>query len=78
MRENTGQCIVNCLKCRRGSHILFRKFGLNVTDLPCKLRREKIQEQVSMFYPDVTDVSITQKGENNYDVNIKAVSNETE
>lgn len=78
MRENTGQCIVNCLKCRRGNHPLFRNFGLNVTDLPYKLRRGQIQEQISMFYPDVTDVSITQKGENSYDVNIKAVSNETE
>lgn len=76
MKERLEQCIVNGIQCKRGSHVLFRQYGLNITDQPERLRRIQILELCSRYYPDVIGLSIYQKSESKYDVQIKAIGDE--
>lgn len=70
MRESMDQCIVNCMNTAKESYPLFRSFGLNVVDQPGRLQRSQIQEQISIYYPDVRNVSIKQTGQNTFNVSM--------
>ena len=76
MKENTAQCIANCLAINKGSHALYRGFGLNVIDGMNVPMRRDILIQLSTYYPDVTlnDVTITRvnsDGQFEYNVDVK-------
>lgn len=77
MNDNIDKCVVNCIRCVRGSHTLFRGFGLNVTDQVGRLRRAQIQQQISAYYPDITSLNVSQTEQNKYSVEIKGYLNET-
>lgn len=59
MKEDTAQCIANCLATNKGSHIFYRGFGLNVIDGTNVPMRRDILIQLSAYYPDVTLNNIT-------------------
>lgn len=61
MRENTAQCIANCLMTSQGSHVLYRSFGLEPVDGMNVPMRRDILIQLSTYYPDVSlnNVAIT-------------------
>ena len=54
MFESTAQCITTCMNIQEGSHVLYRRFGLNVVDSTNPPMRRDILIQLSTFYPDVT------------------------
>lgn len=66
MKESTAECIAKCLKTQKGSHVLYRAFGLNVVDATNPPMRRDILVQLSTFYPDVTmnNINITQVDNN--------------
>jgi hypothetical protein len=70
MNERIDQCILNCLTTERGSLPMFRSFGLQAIDQPGRLKRSQIQGQLSKFYPDIDDLTVTQNGET-YRINIR-------
>ncbi len=76
MNDSIDKCVVNCLRCRRGSYPLFRGFGLDATDQVGRIRRAQVQQQVSAYFPDITDVRILQMGRDEYRVNIRGYVNE--
>lgn len=76
MAENTSERFANCAKTMRGEHILFRSFGLDVTDRAGKLTRADILDQIDAFFPNVRRANITQTGENTYDVDLVGVSDD--
>lgn len=71
MNETIDKCILNCFTTERGSMPLFRSFGLDVTDQRTRLRRAQIQAQLSRFYPDITDLEVTQTAENTYRIDVR-------
>lgn len=54
MKEDTARCIANCLATNRGSHVLYRGFGLSVVDEANPPMRRDILIQLSTYYPDAT------------------------
>ena len=54
MKEDTVHCIANCLATNKGSHVLYRGFGLSVTDEANAPMRRDILIQLSTYYPDAT------------------------
>ena len=54
MKENTAQCIANCLRTSQGSHVLYRTFGLEVVDDMNVPMRRDILIQLSTYYPEVS------------------------
>lgn len=76
MFESTAQCIANCLQTTKGTHIMYRSFGLNSVDATNPPMRKDILVQLSTFYPEVTmnDATITRvesNGQFYYDVKIR-------
>ena len=71
MNEKIDRCILNCITTERGSMPLFRSFGLDVTDQNTRLQRSQIQEQLSEFYPDVTDLKVKQTDMHNYKISVR-------
>lgn len=59
MRENTAQCIVNCLRTSQGSHVMYRSFGLEPVDGTNVPMRRDILIQLSTYYPDVSLNNVT-------------------
>lgn len=68
--QSTQQCFANCSATMRGEHILFRSFGLDVTDRRGRLTRADILNQVESFYPNISKVNIEYIGENEYNVEL--------
>ena len=63
---NTVDCIINCMNCAQGEHMLFRGFGLNVVDRVGALRRSDISEQLRKYYPDIQEFDLRRTGESVY------------
>ena len=59
MKENTAQCIANCLRTSQGSHMLYRTFGLEVVDGMNVPMRRDILIQLSTYYPEVSLNNVT-------------------
>ena len=77
MRESIGQCIVNGLSCRKGSHVLFRNYGMDATDQVGRLRRGQVVSLLKAYYPDVSDIDMSQKNDV-YTLSLKGEYRETE
>ena len=78
MKEDTAHCIATCLAINKGSHVLYRDFGLNVIDGTNVPMRRDVLIQLSTYYPDVTlnDVTVTRvetNGHFEYKVDTKGV-----
>jgi hypothetical protein len=76
MRESNAQCITNCFNSLKGTHILYRNFGLNETDKTKPPLKRDIIIQLSTYYPYVSLQSISLssaniKGEFYYNIEIK-------
>jgi hypothetical protein len=66
-----GENIVNMIKCRRGTHPLFRTFGMGAeTDDTNRITRGLIQVNINRWYPGTSLESI--------DINKSSVSGEFE
>lgn len=70
MPENTEKCFANCMKTRRGEHLFFRSFGLNVTDRIGRLTRADVLSQIEAYYPNVEKVNITQISDTEYTIEL--------
>lgn len=78
MFENTIQSIANCLNTQRGTHVLYREFGLDVVDAANPPLRRDVQIQLAMYYPTtslmtLSSISINEElmnGRFKYNVNI--------
>lgn len=75
--QNVGQNIVNMIKCRKGTHPLFRSFGMGAEiDTPNRITKGGIQVEVNRWYPATFVESIAQDkaneaGEFEYSVKIR-------
>lgn len=78
MNEKIDKCLLNCIITNRGSLPMFRGYGLDVTDQNGGLRRSQIQEQLSIYFPDVKDLDIQRTSESTYKINVKGYYDETE
>jgi hypothetical protein len=76
MAENTQQRFANCAKTRRGEHILFRDFGLDVTDRLGELTRGDVMDQVEKYFPNVRSAKVIRTGANSFDVELLGVSDD--
>lgn len=71
---DTGLCIKNMIITRQGEHCLFRSFGLGaVTDRAGRIRRSDILNAVTKWYPQVTEVKVTQNEDGEYNVIVRGV-----
>ena len=75
MRENTLECIGNCLRTLTRSHVLYRNYGLDEVDGALSPTRRNVLVQLSTYYPDVSlnNLTITkfnEKGQKYYTVEI--------
>ena len=61
MREsaNTGSLVVNMVKTEKGTHLLFRDYGLAETDDATVLTRTSVQSEISKYYPGAYVKSLT-------------------
>lgn len=61
MREstNTGQLAVNMVKTEKGTHVLYRDYGLTETDEATVLTRTSVQSEISKYYPGAYVKSLT-------------------
>ena len=61
MREskNSGELVANLVKTERGTHVLYRSFGLSNVDSPSTITRTTVQNEVSRWYPDVSVITCT-------------------
>ena len=61
MREssNTGLLVVNMIKTERGTHVLYRDYGLSETDEATVLTRTSVQSEISKYYPGAYVKSLT-------------------
>lgn len=61
MREssNTGRLAVNMVKTERGTHVLYRDYGLAETDESTVLTRTSVQSEISKYYPGAYVKSLT-------------------
>ena len=69
-----GQNIVNMIRCRRGTHPLFRTFGMGAEiDSPNRITKGGIQVEVNKWFPATSieslDYTANEKGE--FDITIK-------
>lgn len=62
--QNIAQNVANMAKTRRGEHLLFRSFGLNVIDDANGLTRGEISRQLKEFYPQINRFSVVQVSKN--------------
>ena len=62
--QNIAQNVANTAKTRRGEHVLFRSFGLNVIDDANGLTRGEISRQIKEFYPQINRFSVVQVSKN--------------
>ena len=64
MREsaNTGQLVVNMVKTEKGTHVLFRGYGMSETDEATVLTRTSVQSEISKYYPGTYVKSLTLNG----------------
>lgn len=73
------ECVLNACRCRKGSHVLFRGFGLNAIDEPAKNPRLEMSKLFQTYYPEITSFTIKAKtsafedGAFNYDVTINGI-----
>lgn len=61
MREsqNTGSLVVNMVKTEKGTHVLFRDYGMSETDEATVLTRTSVQSEISKYYPGAYVKSLT-------------------
>ena len=61
MREssNTGKLVVNMVETEKGTHILYRDYGLSETDESTVLTRTSVQSEISKYYPGAYVKSLT-------------------
>lgn len=71
MNEKIDTCILRCVTTERESMPMFRAFGLDVTDQNKRISRAQIQEQLSVYFPDISDLTLKQTDMNNYIVDIR-------
>lgn len=76
MRENTQECIKNCLNTTLDTHLMYRDFGLNVVDSATFSLRKDVLVQLSTYYPNVAlnnvqIISNPLNGTFNYNIEIK-------
>lgn len=62
--QSIAQNVANMAKTRRGEHVLFRSFGLNVIDDANGLTRGEISRQLKEFYPQINRFSVVQVSKN--------------
>ena len=60
-----GELICNMIRTEKGTHVLFRDFGLSGVDSETTITRTSIQNEVSKWYPDVLIKSCTSQGDVN-------------
>ena len=75
MRENTLECIGNCLRVLRKSDVIYRNCGLDEVGGALSRARRNVLVQLSTYYPEVSlnNLTITEfneKGQKYYTVDI--------
>ena len=56
---NTGELVVNMMKTERGTHVLYRDYGMSETDEATVLTRTSVQSEISKYYPGAYVKSLT-------------------
>lgn len=75
MFESTGECVVNMLKTRKGTHPLFRSFGLSNVDDITPITRSTLAVEVAKWFPGnrvkSLELSGNERGEFSYKVQVE-------
>lgn len=57
--SNYGELVARLVKTEKGTHCLYRDYGLSIIDAPSILTRSVVQNDVSKWYPAVSVISCT-------------------
>lgn len=73
--RETAQHVANMVSCRKGTHCLFRGFGLGVIDdpAPTAITLGSVRAECAKWYPSIDVEKLERKGDGEYAVVIKSV-----
>lgn len=72
--RETAQHVANMVSCRKGTHCLFRGFGLGVIDdpAPTAITLGSVRAECAKWYPSIDVEKLERKGDGEYSVVIKS------
>lgn len=73
--RETAQHVANMVSCRKGTHCLFRGFGLGVIDdpAPTAITLGSVRAECAKWYPSIDVEKLEKKGDGEFAVVIKSV-----
>lgn len=73
--RETAQHVANMVSCRKGTHCLFRGFGLGVIDdpAPTAITLGSVRAECAIWYPSIDVEKLERKGDGEFAVVIKSV-----
>ena len=73
--RETASHVANMVSCRKGTHCLFRAFGLGVIDdpAPTAITLSSVRAECAKWYPSIDVERLDQKGDGEFAVVIKSV-----
>lgn len=73
--RETAQHVANMVSCRKGTHCLFRAFGLGVIDdpAPTAITLGSVRAECAKWYPSIDVEKLERKGDGEFAVVIKGV-----
>ena len=71
--RETANHVANMVSCRRGTHCLFRAFGLGVVDdpAPTAITQASIRAECAKWYPGIDVERLERKGDGEFTAVIK-------
>ena len=72
--RDTASHVANMISCRRGTHCLFRGFGLGVVDdpAPTAITLASARAECAKWYPSIDVERLERKGDGEFAVVIKS------
>lgn len=73
--RETARHVANMVSCRKGTHCLFRAFGLGVIDDPAQtaITLSSVRAECAKWYPNIDVERLDRKGDGEFAVVIKSV-----
>ena len=73
--RDTASHVANMVSCRKGTHCLFRSFGLGVIDdpAPSAITLGSVRAECAKWYPNIDVERLERKGDGEFAVVIKSV-----
>lgn len=73
--RETASHVANMVSCRKGTHCLFRAFGLGVIDdpAPSAITLSSVRAECAKWYPNIDVERLDRKGDGEFVAVIKSV-----